>query len=284
MHIRATAFAVSLSIALFAGAARAQDWKEYDYPDAGFAAQFPGQPTVSEIQYRAGAVAGPAKVYAAHLGSADYSVTVADLSGSPADETAALDAAVKALAGSGQIKLDVRARIDRQFGREVSVQGKDGGQITTAVFYIDKKLYILAGRTEPDGSGLAAHFQQSLQFIGADGRPPRRPEDGGGFGRRRFGPPPGEVAQADDAPGGGGDPGQGGRGRRRPPAQAFADCKGKAEGDAVQHQTPRGDVVPATCVSTPEGLAARPNRPFRGPLNGNAPVGAPPADGPPPQG
>ena len=128
MHIRGAAFAATLSIAFLADGAQAQDWKEYDYPDAGFAAQFPAPPTVSEIQYRAGAVAGPAKVYTARLGSADYSVTVADLSGSAADETAALDAAVKDLAGSGQIKLDVRARIDRQFGREVSVQNKDGGE------------------------------------------------------------------------------------------------------------------------------------------------------------
>jgi hypothetical protein len=272
MPIRGAAFAATLSIALLASAAQAQDWKQYDYPDAGFAAQFPAPPTVSDIQYRAGAVAGPAKRYAARLGSADYSVIVADLSASPADETAALDAAVKDLAGSGQIKLDVRARIDRQFGREVSVTTKDGGQITTAVFYVGKKLYVLAGRTEPDGSGLAAHFQQSLEFIGADGKRPRRPEDGGGFGRRGFGPPPGEVAQAD----GGGDPGQGRRGRRRPPPEAFAACKDKAEGAAVQFQTPRGDVALATCVSTPEGLAARPNRPFRGPPIGGPPEGAPP--------
>src|ERR1700744_2123835 len=115
MPIRATAFAATVCVAFLAAAARAQDWKEYDYPDAGFAAQFPAEPTVSDIQYQAGAVAGATKRYAAHVGSADYSVTVADLSASPADETAALDAAVREVAGAGQIKLDVRGRIDRQF-------------------------------------------------------------------------------------------------------------------------------------------------------------------------
>ena len=54
MHIRGAAFAATLSIAFLADGAQAQDWKEYDYPDAGFAAQFPAPPTVSEIQYRAG--------------------------------------------------------------------------------------------------------------------------------------------------------------------------------------------------------------------------------------
>ena len=45
-----------------------------------------------------------------------------------------------------------------------------------------------------------------------------------------------------------------------PPPGAFEDCRGKAAGDAVEHHTPGGSVA-ATCVATPEGLAARPDRP-----------------------
>ena len=86
---------------------------------------------------------------------------------------------------------------------------------------------------------------------------------------REFGPPPGEVAQNDQGPPPDGRPGR----RRRPPPEAFTECQGKAEGQALQYQTPRGDVVPATCVRTPEGLAARPNR-----------RPGPPEDGPPPEG
>jgi Spy/CpxP family protein refolding chaperone len=44
-----------------------------------------------------------------------------------------------------------------------------------------------------------------------------------------------------------------------PPPQAFEDCKGQADGARVAHTTPKG-VVAATCVQTPEGLAARPDR------------------------
>jgi hypothetical protein len=259
MTIRGTAAAVALLL-LAPAAAWAQGWQEYSYPDAGFSAQFPAQPAVTDAAYKAGDIAAPAKVYEARLGSARYSVTVADLSASPASGTDAIEAAVKALGALGQVKADVRERIDRQFGREVSVIGRDGGQITTAVFYVDKKLYVLAGMTAPDASGLAVRFQQSLQFIGADGRPPRRPEDGGpGFGPRGLRPPPGEVAENHEVLGEG-PPTDGERRGPRPPAQAFADCRGKAEGEAVQHQTPRGDVVAATCVATPEGLAARPDR------------------------
>ncbi|MGZ3273233.1 MAG: hypothetical protein ACXU82_03120 [Caulobacteraceae bacterium] len=224
-----------------AAAAEPQAWQEYAYPEAGFSAHFPARPTVKEIEFHAGDIVAPAKVYAVAQGSANYSVVVADLSSSAVGQDAAIDAAAKSLAGAGQTKLDVRARIDRQFGRELSVLSKAGDQMTTAVFYVDRKLYVLVGQTAPDASGLAVRFQQSLQFIDAEGKPPRRPEDGPGFGGPGLGPP-GEGA------------------RRRPPAQAFADCRGKTEGAAVQHRTPRGDVVAAVCMQTPEGLAARPDR------------------------
>ncbi|HEY4029496.1 MAG TPA: hypothetical protein VGM25_04075 [Caulobacteraceae bacterium] len=260
------------------GPARAQDWREYAYPEAGFSAHFPAQPTVSEIQFSAGDLTAPARTYTVAQGSSNYSVVVADLSTSSVAQDAAIEQAVKGLSAAGQVKLDVRARIDRQFGRELSLQGKTGEQMTTAVFYVGKKLYVLVGRTEPTDSGLAVRFQQSLQFIGADGRPPRRPEDGPGpggqgFRGRGFGPP------TDDGDGEG-------RRRRRPPPEAFTDCQGKSQGEVVQFQTPRGDVVPAVCVQTPEGLAARPNRrPRGGPSpEGSPPEGESPPDGPPPAG
>ena len=246
-----------LAAILFAAAAPAcaQDWKEYAYPDAGFSAQFPAPPTVAELRYEAAGLVAPAKVYAARQGSADYSVIVADLSKSGLGKAAAIDGAVKALSASGAVKVDVTERIDREFGRELTIEGKDGGRTATAIFYLNQRLYILAGRTEPAGAPLGVRFQQSLQFVDAQGKPPRRPEDGPGFG----GPPAGD-----------GDPqgqgkGLGPNGFRRPPPQAFADCRGKKEGVSVQHTTPRGDVVAATCVQTPEGLAARPNQPLDGP-------------------
>jgi hypothetical protein len=251
MHIHREGRLAVLGILLLlaaAGPAQAQAWQEYAYPDAGFSAQFPVKPTVAELQYKAKDVTAPARVYAAHQGSADYSVTVADLSGSSLDSKAAIDGAVKAFTASGAIKVDVTERIDRVFGRELTVEGRDGGHTATAIFYVDRKLYILAGRTDPAEAPLGVRFQQSLQFVDAEGKPPRRPEDGPGFG-----PPAGD-----------GDP-QGPGGQRRPPPQAFADCRGKAEGAAVQHKTPRGDVVAATCVQTPDGLAARPDQPLDGP-------------------
>lgn len=48
--------------------------------------------------------------------------------------------------------------------------------------------------------------------------------------------------------------------RHEPPPQAFADCKGKKAGDAIQHTTPEGKVA-ATCQASASGLVARPDQP-----------------------
>lgn len=53
------------------------------------------------------------------------------------------------------------------------------------------------------------------------------------------------------------------QGGHEPPPQAYEDCKGKKAGDTVQHMTREG-VVEATCVDSPKGLVARPNRPQAG--------------------
>jgi two-component system sensor histidine kinase BaeS len=46
---------------------------------------------------------------------------------------------------------------------------------------------------------------------------------------------------------------------RRAPQSAYDDCRGKIEGDEVWHRT-RDGILRSTCLSSPEGLAARPNR------------------------
>lgn len=51
--------------------------------------------------------------------------------------------------------------------------------------------------------------------------------------------------------------------RHAPPSSAFDDCKGKTEGAAIQHATPKGNKVPAICVNSPNGLFARPEHPPR---------------------
>lgn len=57
---------------------------------------------------------------------------------------------------------------------------------------------------------------------------------------------------------GGGPPEQ--KGHMKPPPEAFAVCKGKSEGDAVQFTTPRGDTLKGVCRQFEGVLAAMPER------------------------
>jgi hypothetical protein len=239
--------AVYLVASLLApGPALAQAWQSYRYADQGVSFQSPAKPDVTTGTYALDpGVSVPATIYTAKQDNVVYTLTVADLSKTPIDQKAAIDGAEKRLSAGGTVTFSVDARIDRDYGRELSVSGADGSRSSIALFYVNRHLYQLVGMALPPdaaaGSGNTIRFQQSLQF----GGPP-----GGGFGGGGFG--------------GGGRRGFGGGG---PNPEAQAACAGKKAGDAVSITTPEGKVA-ATCV-----LVARPNRP---------PRGGPGADGPPP--
>lgn len=225
--------------------AQAASWAHYAYSDDGFAVQAPVEPTPSKGAFKTpSGTSVPEITYVGRDDNAVFQVTVIDLRGTAVDKQAALDMGVKALGAEGQIALNVEERIDKEFGRNLTIVGADGSRSTASVFFVNGKLYELVGKAlAPDpnaGSGKTMRFQESLELIGlgaeAD-RPENRP-DGEGLGPQ----------------------GQGGPRRGPPPPQAFDACKGKAQGDQVHLATPRGEVA-ASCIQTPQGLAARPLHP-----------------------
>ena len=160
---------------LTAAPAAAQDWREYAYPDASFAVQFPGEPVVESGAYlAAGGITVPATIHILRQPAIVFSVTVADLTGTPADNRNAIDQAVRALAGTGEIRADVRAEINDQYGRELSITETDGSRSIYAIFFINHRLYELKGKVLPPTperrSGDAVRFQQSLRFTFPRGR------------------------------------------------------------------------------------------------------------------
>jgi hypothetical protein len=217
--------------------AAAQDWQAYPYPDPGFAIQFPAPPAVEKSTVRnPGGVLLPMTRYALHQDRIVYSLNVVDYSGTNADGTATIAETEKSFGSAGKVTVAIDARINRSFGRELSVNGADGSRSAVAIFFVNRHLYTLVGQALPpnaiEKSGDAIRFQQSLQFIGANG-------GAGGFG-------------------GFGDRGAGRfRGGFNPQAQNV--CVGKSVGDTVQLQTPGGPVE-ATCT-----LIARPKVAPQGP-------------------
>jgi hypothetical protein len=241
----------SAAILMVAGlaplAAVAQEWKVYPYPDAGFAVQFPASPTVEKSTFKSSAgVSMPMTRYEARQDRINYRLDVVDFSSNNADPMSTIAETEKSFGASGKVTVAIDARINREFGRELSVNGADGSRSAVAIFFVNKHLYRLVGEALPPNaiakSGDAVRFQQSLQFIG---------ENGGFGGPGRFG----------------------GRFRGGFNPQALTACTGKSAGDTVQLDTPQGP-VPATCT-----LVARPNRPP------NQPAGTPDSGGqqnPPP--
>ncbi len=219
--------------------ALAQSWRVHSFPEAGFAVQFTAPPTTTDGVFKtAGGVSVPAKVYGFGKLDARFAVTVADFSATAIDKDPAIAAAVERWRGQGEIKLDVEARIDREFGRQLSVLGPDGNRVIVSIFFVGRRLYLLEAEAPPSAAGDAIHFQQSLELIGLGAeafRPENRPQGQG--------------------PGG---PGAGHR--PMPPPEAIAACNGKTVGSEVEFTAPRGKVA-GTCAQSPMGLVARPGRP-----------------------
>ena len=167
-----------------ASPALAQAWQEYRDAEMGFAASFPGAPTVTDTTYRTDdGVSYKAKLYALHQGSSEYRMIVADFSAAPLQDNAAIAAAEKMLAAGGKVTVAIEARVNRNYGRQLGITMPDGSKSVSAIFFTDHRLYQIEGITHPGddaNSSNAARFQQSLNFLGGYGFGGRR----GGFGGR----------------------------------------------------------------------------------------------------
>jgi hypothetical protein len=148
-------------------------WREFSYPESGFAAQYPDRPKIEDRQYKtAQAAEGSVKerVYSFDSGGVVYTVQVADFTRTRADKDRTIDEAVKNLLALGKVTHDESGRIDWNFGREIRIEDGSGTSITDAIFFIDKKLYQLkvvypAVNTDPAGSSGIHFFQQAFRLL-----------------------------------------------------------------------------------------------------------------------
>ena len=152
----------------------AQEWKAYPYPDAGFGVQFPVAPVVEKSTFST--TAGPSLPmtrYTARQDGITYTMEVVDYSSVNADQANTIAETEKSFGASGKVSVAIDARINREFGRELSVNGADGSRSAVAIFFVNRHLYLLVGESLPPNaiarSGDAVRFQQSLQFIGVNG-------------------------------------------------------------------------------------------------------------------
>ena len=168
--------AVAAGVLFTAVAALAAEggWREYSFPESGFAAEYPAKPTVMTRDYRTaqspdGAV--PERVYTLNSGGVIYSVEVADFSHTSAAKDPVIEEAARNVLALGKMTHDESdARVDFNYGREIRVEDGAGGSITNGIFFIDHKLYQLrvvfpAGNTDPAGSSGIHFFQQTFRLL-----------------------------------------------------------------------------------------------------------------------
>jgi hypothetical protein len=153
-----------------AGAAVAQNWREYSYPDQSFTVAFPGDPQVQTATYQ---VADDhwveAHVYSVHQNDAEFTVTVAELADSALEESVVIDYAIKIMSEGGEVKVNIPHRINRVYGRQLSILGPNGIRSLAAVFDYNGRLYQIEGKALPtrnDATADAIRFVQSLIFTG----------------------------------------------------------------------------------------------------------------------
>src|SRR5579871_4810406 len=163
-------FILFSAVFIFASPAAAQGWQEYSYPDYSFAVSFPADPQVETATYRvADDRTVDARIYAVRRGDAEFKVTVAELGDPRPEEAAVIDNAIKTLSAGGEVKVNIPHRINRVFGRQLSIVKGDGSRAAVALFDYNGRLYQIEGKSLPNAGNTTAdaiRFVQSLAFTG----------------------------------------------------------------------------------------------------------------------
>lgn len=241
---------------VISGAAHAQGWQTYTYPDPGFAIEFPGIPNVQTTKSRnAAGVTVPVTQYVVRQDGVQYTLSVANYSRTNADALRTISETARSFTAKGRVNANTGARVNGNHGRELTITETDGSRSDIAIFFVNNYLYTAVGEALPPNAVQratdTARFQRSLRFLGDDsgflglfgGK--GRTGSGSAASTVTLGRPNANVTSK----------GNGRAGTTIANQRADAACTGKSAGDLVQLDTPAGP-VPATCT-----LTARPNPP-----------------------
>jgi hypothetical protein len=172
--MRAVHFIPAIVAAFLATAASAQVWEEYVNREDFFQVNFPGEPTVNQIQYKT--VKGtmlPAKVFTAtapagSITSGTYRVTVVDYNTAQGELGDAIEQARQAILAKGTAKYDGRENLDMHRSWRVTVENANVRILGEILIAANNRVYIVEGET-PLNVPPAAQFQASIQILNNEG-------------------------------------------------------------------------------------------------------------------
>ena len=131
----------------------AQEWIEYVDRKEYFQINFPGQPTVTEIEYETqSGDTVPAKVYTAKEGPATYVITVVNYKGAEGGDYhgSTAWAAWQFRQRGGEVTYDAYAVTDRIRGHQLQITNPDGTRSYIGIHPHMRRLYIMEASAPPD--------------------------------------------------------------------------------------------------------------------------------------
>jgi hypothetical protein len=167
--MRSIAFVLATLVA--SAPAAAQGWEEYSYPDYAFSVAFPANPQVDTTTYQVGdSHSVPARIYSVRQANVVFRMMLAELEGTNLEERAVVDHAIKTLSQAATVRLNIPARIYQVYGRQLTIEGADGGRSMVQLFDYNARLYqieakVLPGQNFSDLQSDLLRFHQSLTFI-----------------------------------------------------------------------------------------------------------------------
>jgi hypothetical protein len=172
--MRAVSLIPALVALFLSSAASAQVWEEYVNRENNFQVNMPGEPAMTEIQYRT--VKGtmlPARVFTAtanpnSITAGTYRITVVDYSSAPSELPDAIEQARQTMLAKGMVKYDDINNLDFHRSRRITVENANVRILGEILISAKNRLYIVEGET-PMNVPPAAQFQASLQILNDEG-------------------------------------------------------------------------------------------------------------------
>jgi len=170
--MRLTALATLMGAALAVMTAPAQAaWKSYISHPLGFAFAAPGELKVEKGTYR-GAVAGPRDtvVYRFVDDDIEYKMVVIDMSDKANDAATLLGEAEYIYQDGKKVLMDTFGRVDRQYGRKLTIDlPNNAGRSTAAFYFINGRIVSLQATVLPANGDYdtpeLARFVDSISFF-----------------------------------------------------------------------------------------------------------------------
>jgi hypothetical protein len=170
-HLRSTAIAISLGAAFGWTTTATAAWRGYISHPLGFAFAAPGEPKIEKGTYR-GVVAGERNtlVYRFFDDNIDYRAVVIDMTDKASDSASLLGEAEYLFQENKKLLMDSFGRVDRQYGRKLTVDLPDnGGRSTAAFYFVNGRIISLQATVLPQNgdydTAQMARFVDSLTFF-----------------------------------------------------------------------------------------------------------------------